>query len=337
MREETVQHFREGSCNANVMDTSTNDPPTLIGGKGKGKGKGKGGRGGFGQGQGQGKGKGGGGAGIGRSAFRDVSICMLPVVGTGRKGDGGGGAGAGEGAGAGAGLPPAHIAANMENNLRVAREVGEWLRMSAACIDVKQLEKIRFGSSMCIPRAYMQVVEGVIASHKELILRISEISSQVIDMSAQLHVDPTSFKDATNKTIDIFSEQHRLEDCFVDGTLRHGGVDLRSLMFTENHTFRTVLLDLKDTKPDAWYSRLMYNSTDNTFAVIYATNSDPHWVVFKTGQDGRAVSPHVDRVGSGVYDVTVVSEVGANKANPINENNNNSTLPRSTAARSRMF
>lgn len=279
---------------------------TQVGGKnkkgnGKGKGKGKN-NGGFGNGNGKGKGKGNGKGG--KNGCEDVSPCMmkLSINGAGKKGNASNGSAA-------ALVPPAHAAAVMEENLRVAHKNIEWLRTAASGIDIKILEKSRNSATMCVPSNAVRTINEVLLIHKGLMTRMNDIVKEVRELSVNLHVDMVTFRDGANRQLDPLTDSARITDLLIDGHLYFGGAPLRALLSIENEAFRDRIF-LEGAVADATLSRFAYRPNENMFVVTYNTDMGAYQVVFSVGVDGRAVEPQVDRSGAGAgsYEIILLSE-----------------------------
>lgn len=283
----------------------TKAAPALTGGKG-GRGKGNGGgrgKGGRGQGNGKGRGQGKGGRGGKNGSCYDSSPCMKAItsVAGGKKGEGA------------PQLPPAHVAAIMEENLRVARKNIDWLQRAASAIDITLLQKTHMAADMCVPRGSIAIVDAVMTAHKDLMSRANDIMAHVKELSLTLNVPSDSFRDALNKEVPL-SDFYLLEQLLVDGNLTYGGIDMRGVLRHNNPTFiRRILEADKDADPSPLPIGLRYSATDKTFEVSYDTASgNAADLVFTLGIDGQAISPHIDRLGrAGHHEVLLLSRAKA--------------------------
>lgn len=301
--------------------------PKWVGGRGgsrKGQGQDQGRGSGRGKGRGSGKGKGNNDKGNkkGYSGCDDISRCMkkLTMGGPGKKG--------GEEQ---TNAPPALAGTIMEENMRVAHTNIEWLTIVASCINVKLLEKTRDSGTPCVPDAAVREVNELIAIHKSLLGRVSDIVSQVRELAVILHVDNTTFRDATNKPLDPMLDERRMTQLLIEGHLYYGGTPLRALLHINNELFRDLVFQQHGATAEASLSSLGYRPDDIVFAVAYDTDMGTYEVVFSVGLDGRAVQPRVDRPGAGGREVVLLSraDVDQLEANHARTGTHSGTRPTS--------
>lgn len=268
----------------------------LTGGKGgrgqsQGRGRGRGRGRGFQNGQGQGRGKGGkkNGKGAG-SVCEEASRCMQKfTIMTGKQGN----VNAIQ-------VPNGHANDIMEANMRITQENKDWLRLAISGLNIKILERARNTAGYCVPTAATRAVEEILHIHKSLQLRIKDIEVEIRDMSMQMHVDMTSFRDGKNNVVDLV-DTDKVTKLLLEDNLRFGGTSLRTFLYLENEYFIKTIEETHGVKVKEPRNpiQLSYSKAENTFAVTYDTSNDMFELMFSIGVDGRPISPKVEkRIGN---------------------------------------
>lgn len=195
--------------------------------------------------------------------------------------------------------PLEHVQRIRESNNRTAHALHEWLQLAASGINVAVLERARKTATVCIPVKARRAVDDALNIRMDMIKRMADLTVQLNNMGAEMHLEANSFTDGTGKRIDPSLDYAVTKALLMDGNLRFGGTTVRSVVFLNKEAFRQLIFEKHEAIAEDWPVNLTYGNTDASFSMRFNTDSGAFDVRFHLGVDGRPEQPRVFYAGGG--------------------------------------